>query len=324
MKSAVFEKLGLPWEVLEIQERPLPQPGPGEVRVRVTACNINPSDIMYIQGLYGIRPEIPGVGGFEATGVVDECGEGVQMPQGMRVIFTGLGVWAEYIVVSAKTLIPAPEGMSDEVACQAFVNPFTAYAMLESAKLSEGQTLLLTAGGSAFSKFVTQMAASKGISVISTVRRDGASEGLLQLGAKAVINTEKESLPKAIKSLTDGKGVDVAFDAVGSQTGADALASLTEGGTMWVYGLLSLQPIPLNSGLMIFKDLTVKGFWLSSWMARLPKERRMQVVGEVLGMLGQEQLKVEIEKTYSIDEIKEAVKHADTPGRTGKIILKLE
>lgn len=323
MKSAVFDKLGLPWEVLQIQEKSLPEPGPGEVRVRVTACNINPSDIMYIQGLYGLRPELPGVGGFEAAGVVDKLGEGVEFPVGTRVIFTGLGVWQEYLVLPAKTLIPTPEGMSDEVACQAFVNPFTAYAMLQTAGLEQGQTLLLTAGGSAFSKFVIQLASAKGINVICTVRRDDVADALLALGAKAVINTARETLSKSIRALTEGQGVDVAFDAVGAEIGAEALASLRPGGTLWVYGLLSLQPIPMNSGIMIFKDLTVKGFWLSTWMAALSKEERFKVVGAVLSMLGKQELKVDVEKTYSLDDIVQATKHADAPGRTGKIILKL-
>ena len=323
MKSAVFEQLGLPWEVLQIKETPMPEPGPGEVRIRVTACNINPSDIMFIQGLYGIRPELPGVGGFEATGVIDKLGEGVEMTEGASVIFTGLGVWQEYMVLPAKTLIPVPAGMPEEVACQAFVNPFTAFAMLQSADLKEGQKLLLTAGGSAFGKFVIQLAKERGIEVICTVRRDEAMASLMALGAKTVINTEKDSLPKVIKSLTDGKGVDVAFDAVGADAGADALASLKHGGTLWVYGLLSLRPIPLNSGIMIFKDLTVKGFWLTTWMANLPTEQRMGVIGEVLTLLGKQKLQVDIEKAYPLEEIAQAVKHADSPGRKGKIILKI-
>ncbi len=64
MKSAVFETLGKPWEVLQLQDVPMPEPGEGEVRIKVTTCNINPSDIMFVQGMYGIRPELPGVGGL--------------------------------------------------------------------------------------------------------------------------------------------------------------------------------------------------------------------------------------------------------------------
>ncbi|MEL7006736.1 MAG: hypothetical protein AAFN93_29020, partial [Bacteroidota bacterium] len=87
--------------------------------------------------------------------------------------------------------------------------------------------------------------------------------------------------------------------------------------------LLSLQPVPLNSGLLIFKNLTVKGFWLTTWMMSLNKEERVEVSKIVLGGLLQSQLKADVEKTYSLEEIREATKHADTPGRTGKILIKL-
>ena len=130
MKAAQFKNTGNPSEVLEVQEVETPIPRAGEVRIKVTACNINPSDIMFIKGMYGITPKLPAVGGFEAAGVIDSAGEGVSLKPGQRVIFTALGVWQEYVIADAKGLIPTPENMTDEVACQAFVNPFTAYAML--------------------------------------------------------------------------------------------------------------------------------------------------------------------------------------------------
>ena len=290
MKRAVFEDLGKPWEVLNVQESEMPEPGEGEVRIKVTYANINPSDIMFTQGMYGIRPELPGVGGFEAAGVIDAIGSSVEMMEGTRVIFTAIGVWQEYVIVPAKTVIPTPKGMTDEVACQAFVNPFTAYGMLKESQLKEGQWLLLTAGGSAFAKFVIQMAAKRGINTVCTVRRDVQVTELLTLGATAVVNTETQDLRREIKALTDGKGVDYIFDAVGGQLGAQVLDALAMNGTMLVFGLLSLQSIPLNSGLLIFKNLTVKGFWLTTWMASLSREEKVEVSKAVLGGLLQSDL----------------------------------
>ncbi len=239
------------------------------------------------------------------------------------MIFTAVGVWQEYVVVPAKTVIPTPEKMSDEVACQAFVNPFTAYGMLQESGLQAGDWLLLTAGGSAFAKFTIQLAAKRGINTICTVRRDLQIEELKDLGATAVVNTEVDGWQKEVKRMTDRKGVDYIFDAVGGELGAQVLECLAAQGTMLVFGLLSLRPIPLNSGLLIFKDLTVKGFWLSTWMANLSKEERVKVAHEVLGGLATDQLKSDLEKRYALDEIREATQHADTPGRKGKIIVDL-
>ncbi|MEO1052001.1 MAG: zinc-dependent alcohol dehydrogenase family protein [Bacteroidota bacterium] len=323
MKSVQFEALGLPKDILKVKDVATPEPGPGEVRVKVATCNINPSDVMFVQGLYGIRPELPAVGGFEAAGSIDKCGEGVELPVGMRVIFTAIGVWQEYVIVPAKTIIPTPEGMSDEIACQAFVNPYTAYGMLKESGLEAGQWLMLTAGGSAFGQFVIQLCKQKGINTLCTVRRDDQVEDLKALGATVVVNTEAEDLQKAVKEHTERRGVDYIFDAVGGTLGAKALDCLTQGGTMLVFGLLSLRPIPLNSGIMIFKDLTVKGFWLTTWMTSLNKEEKIEVTKAVLGMLATEQLKTKIEAKYGLDEVVKAVEHADSPGRTGKVILDL-
>jgi len=323
MKAAIFEQTGNPNEVIHVKEIPVPEPGPGEVRIRVSACNINPSDVMFVHGLYGIRPQLPAVGGFEATGVVDHCGQGISLPKGMPVIFTAIGVWQEYVVIPAKTVFPAPKNMSAEIACQAFVNPFTAYGMLEASGLREGQFLMLTAGGSAFSKFVIQIANKRGIKVICTVRRDDLNEELIKLGATAVINTETEILYKRVKQITDGQGIDYVFEAVGGKTGEKAMECLKIGGTMIVYGLLSLQSTPMNNGLILFKDLTIKGFWLSTWMANLSKEDKVSVSNEVFGMLSKSELKIDIEKRYPLDEIKNAIQHSEKTGRTGKIILDL-
>lgn len=323
MKAAIFEKTGLPEDVLKIKDIPMPEPGPGEIRVKVSTCNINPSDVMFVQGMYGIRPQLPAVGGFEAAGTVDKCGEDVSLPLGMRVIFTAIGVWQEYVILPAKQAIPAPEGMSDEVACQAFVNPFTAYGMLDIAGLDEGQFLMLTAGGSAFSKFVIQMAANRGIKVISTVRREDQKEELKELGAFAVINTETQDLIREVRTLTGKNGVDYVFEAVGGKVGALALECLKMSGTMMVYGLLSLKPTPVNNGLILFKDLTIRGFWLTTWIASLSKEEKIDVTKVVFGSLTSEQLMVSTDKKYGLNEVVEAIKHSETPGRKGKIILEI-
>ena len=321
MKSIQLEKLGLPSEVLQVKEMPMPEPKAGEVRIKVSMCNINPSDLLFVQGVYGIKPQLPSSAGFEAAGSIDKCGDGVSLPQGMRVLFTAIGVWSEYVVIPAQMVIPTPKSMSDEVACQAFVNPYTAYAMLEESGLQQGQWLMLTAGASAFGKFVIQLCQQKGIKTICTVRRDDAIAGLKAIGATEVINTETHNLIKETYAITENNGVNAIFDAVGGELAGQALECLATNGVMRVFGLLSMQNIPVNSGLMIFKNLTIKGFWLSSWMASLTKEQTISVTKSVLSLLVSDQLKVSVEAKYSLDDIKKAVVHADASGRKGKVLL---
>jgi NADPH:quinone reductase-like Zn-dependent oxidoreductase len=323
VKAVIFEQSGLPKDVLQVKEMPLPEPGKGEVRIRVKTANINPSDIMFIRGMYGIQAKLPSSAGFEAAGIIDKAGEGVEWQPGAQVIFSAAGVWQEYVVIPTRGIFPKPAELSFEEACQAFVNPFTAYGMLDVAQLQSGEFLLLTAGASAFSKLVIQMAAKRGIRVLATVRQDEQIEGLMALGAEKVINTEKEKLQKAVMEHTGGKGVKAVFDAVGGTLAARALAALATGGTMYSYGLLSLEQMPVNNGLLIFKNLTIKGFWLTTWLESLDKAKRQQVFTEVFGGLGKHELKLDIEAVYSLDEILKAVAHFEKPGRKGKIILNI-
>ncbi|GAA4463963.1 zinc-binding dehydrogenase [Nibrella saemangeumensis] len=323
MKTILFYKSGKPEDVLEVDERPLPEPQPGEVRIRVIASPVNPSDLMFIQNLYGIRPQFPSGAGFEGVGVVDALGEGVQMRTGMRVSFTSIGTWSEYAIAHQRSLIPVPDAMPDEVAAQLFVNPFTAYAMLQESGVQANQWLMLTAAGSAFSKMVIQLCKMKGIKTIGTVRRDDLNEELKEMGLTEVINTETENLAGRVKQITEGKGVHCVLDAVGGHVATEAQKCLSKGGVMLIYGLLSLQDPTLNAGLMIFRELTIKGFWLTDWMRRVDSQTRQGVAQNVISLLASGKIQLPVEATYSLDEIHQAVDHADRQGRHGKILIKM-
>ncbi|WP_420148617.1 zinc-dependent alcohol dehydrogenase family protein [Spirosoma sp.] len=322
MKSIVFNEVGNPAEILKATTIGLPEPGPNEVRIKVIASPVNPSDLMFVQNLYGIRPQLPSGAGFEGVGIVDALGEGVQMRTGMRVSFTSIGTWSEYAIAHQRSLIPVPDTIPDDIAAQLFVNPFTAYAMVQDSGVKEGGWLMLTAAGSAFGKLVIQLCRIRGIKTIGTVRRDDLNDELKSLGLTEVINTETDNLPARVKQITDGAGVSCVLDAVGGHTATESLKCLGRGGIMFVYGVLSLQEPSFNAGLMIFRELTVKGFWLTDWMRRVDSHTRQEVAQQVISLLSSGHIQLPVEATYSLDQIAEAVEHADRPGRWGKILIK--
>ncbi len=320
MQELIFEQTGMPKEVLQLRESPIPTPKPNEVLVKVKARNINPSDVMFVRGMYGITPKLPSSAGFEASGVVELGDEAGKVKAGTRVMFTAIGTWREYVCVPAALVIPVPPQMPDEVACQAFVNPMTAYGMIDESGLQAGEWLLITAGASAFGKFAIQMAKAKGIKVAATVRHDSQKEVLEKLGADLVVNTEKEKLQKVVPEKTEG-GVQVIFDAVGGMLGAKALACLRPKGRMMVFGALALENMPVNSGLLIFKNLKIEGFWLSTWVEEMTPEARMKAFQTVFGFLMKEDSKIDIAGKYPLSEFKAALEAYEKPGRNGKILL---
>lgn len=322
MKTILFETPGKPTDILQIVDRPIPEPGPGEVRIKVIASPINPSDVMFVQNLYGIRPQLPSGAGFEGVGVIDALGEGVEMRTGIRVSFTSVGAWSEYAIAHHRSLIPVPDAMPDDVAAQLFVNPFTVFAMVQESGVKEGEWLMVTACGSAFGKMVIQLCKKRGIQTIGTVRRDTLNDELKALGLTEVINTETENMAARVKEITGGKGVACVLDAVGGHTASEALKCLAKGGTMLIYGLLSLQDPSFNVGLMIFRELTVRGFWLTDWMRRVDSQTRQEVAQNVISMLASGEIQLPVEATYSLDQITEAVEHSERHGRWGKILVK--
>src|SRR5438309_7832090 len=133
MKAVVFDRCGDPAEVLQLRDLPVPKPGPGQVRVRMLASPINPSDLLFIRGLYGAKPVLPGAPGFEGVGVVEESGGGFLgwRVRGRRVAVLGglSGTWREQVIVSAQQAVPVPADVPDEQAAAFVVNPATAVAM---------------------------------------------------------------------------------------------------------------------------------------------------------------------------------------------------
>ncbi|RYZ22179.1 MAG: alcohol dehydrogenase, partial [Sphingobacteriales bacterium] len=102
MQTVNFSAIGKPADTLQVIDTFLPEPGPGEVRIKVIASPINPSDLMFVQNLYGIQPELPSGAGFEGVGIVDALGEGVTMRTGIRVSFTAIGAWSEYVLANQR------------------------------------------------------------------------------------------------------------------------------------------------------------------------------------------------------------------------------
>jgi NADPH:quinone reductase-like Zn-dependent oxidoreductase len=323
MRAIRFHHFGPPAEVLQLDELPEERPGPGQVRLRLTQRPINPSDLLTISGHYGRLPRLPAVPGLEGVGRVDALGDGVAgWRVGDRAIPLGAaGTWRESVVVAAAHLLPVPDAVSDETAAQFIVNPVTAWVMLEELALQPGDWLAQTAAGSALGRLVIQLAQLRGYHTVNFVRRAEQAAELRALGADAVISTDEADVVARVRGLTDGRGVAGALDAVGGETGALALRCLRPGGTLLVYGLLGGEPLPLHNGEMLFRGLTVRGFWLTHWFQHTPPERVQTTLRELMGLMATGQLVPTVEAAYDLADFRAAVAHAQRPGRQGKIVL---
>jgi NADPH:quinone reductase len=324
MKSVRFYEFGNPAEMLRVEDVPRPTPEANQVLVRLRARSINPSDLLTVQGFYGALPRLPATPGLEGMGEVAAVGDGVKhLSAGQRVIPLGVqGTWAEYVLAHENQLIPVPEGVNDQTAAQFVVNPLTAWIMTtEELGLKEGEWLLQTAAGSTLGRVVLQIARLRRFKTINVVRRREQVEELRALGADEVICTADEDLAKRVKEITGREGLTKAVDAVGGETGGAVVSALGRGGVMLVYGLLSMQPMPVDSGRMIFTSTTIRGFWLTEWLRTAAPEKLQSVTTELLGLMAAHEIVPPVEAEYELTDVLAAVEHAQKPGRSGKVLL---
>ena len=259
---------------LELQDVPVPRPGPGQMLVRIAASPVNPSDLMTVKGEYGIGAAYPFVPGLEGSGIVVASGGGMmaRWMLGRQVaLATGAGgMWAEYAVVPAAQAIPLPAGVSLGAGAMSAVNPLTAIALVSIARRGGHRAVVSTGAGGQLGRMIRKRAKDKGIKVINVVRRAEQVASLQAEGARHVLNSSDARFDADLAQLCRDLRCRMAFDAVaGDMTGrlAEALGPRSD---ILVYGALEHAPVRLHPGTMIFREVTVRGFWLSKWLPRKP------------------------------------------------------
>ena len=321
MQAIRFHSTGEPHKVLRVESLPIPEPGSGEIRVRVLARPINPSDILFIQGAFGRHPTLPSPAGLEGAGIIDAVGDGVSLHPGMRVVIKSTGTWQQYQLVKPHELIPIPDRLDIESAAQFAINPLTAWLLLDMLQPNFDGWILVTAGTSAVSKMILRLGMKRGLRIISVVRRKQQVEALTALGAQAIIDVSTENIKERVESMTNGRGVSMAFDAVGGQQGTEILRCLTSGGRMVIYGLLSEQPITVLPEDMIFRQLSIESFWLAPRLEQLGSDGKAVVIEQAMNAFCDSDLVADVEQRYELGEVHAAVAHNLRPGRLGKILL---
>lgn len=328
MKSVCIRRYGEPTEVLEVEERPVPEPRQGEARVRMLATPVNPSDLLYVRGVYaGVQARFPAPAGFEGVGIVDALGPGVHdLSSGQRVsVVNGQGGnWADYAVVPANDLIPVADDVPDEQAASFVINPATAILMLRHVlAIPQGEWLLQSAAGSEIGRMIIRLAKRDGIRTINIVRRREAVAELEQIGADAVIVSTDGPIDEQVRDIVGPEGVRYAVDPVVGETGTQMFKALHEEGRMLVYGSLTGEPIRVGEDprYILAGRRVLEVFWLGYWLPRLTTEERHRLTDAIAGLIRDGILETRPGRRYSLDDIGAAVTQAESAGKQGKVFL---
>ncbi|GLQ89766.1 zinc-binding dehydrogenase [Dyella flagellata] len=324
MRSASYAAFGEPSEVLALNDSPVPQPGAGQVRIRTVLSPIHNHDLWTIRGQYGYKPQLPAIGGTEATGIVDALGEGVQgVALGQRVAVASVqGTWADYFLAPAQGLVPVPEVVTDEVAAQLIAMPFSAVSLLEYLEVKRGDWIIQNTANGAVGKTLATLAKSRGIHVINLVRRDAGVDELAALGIDHVVSTAQEGWKKTVRSIAAGAPIRAAVDSIGGSASDDLLALLGENGVLVSFGSMTGEPMQISPGNLIFKHTTVKGFWATKVNAAMSAETRQRLFAELLGLAAGGELKLPVDSVYDLADAAKAAAASMHPGRKGKVLLR--
>ncbi len=326
INAAVYEGYGNPADVLRVETLPWPTPTANEAVVKMCAAPINPADLNQIEGKYPVRPALPATPGFEGAGIVVELGAGVNgLTSGALVILPhNVGTWRDAVAVKAEELVVVPDGIEPVQAAMLKINPLTAWRLLHDyVNLQKGDWLIQNAANSAAGRSVIHIAHMLGYRTVNVVRRAELIDELCAEGGDVVL-IDGENFREEVKNATGGASIRLGLNSVGGDSALRLANCLAPGGTLVSFGAMSLQPLKIPTGLLIFKDLRFRGIWINKWYDNATQAQRLETFRPIFEMARHGLLQTKVEKAYPLSAVKAAVAHAAQGKRSGKIILEFE
>jgi NADPH2:quinone reductase len=306
-----------------VEEIPSPKAGAKQVVITVKACGVNFPDTLIIQNKYQFKPELPFSPGGEVAGIIKEVGEGVNhLNVGDTVIaMTGWGGFAEEVLTDASRVFPVPPVFDFKTAATfAYVFGTSYHALKDRAQLQEGETVLVLGASGGVGLAAVQLAKVMGAKVIAAASTEAKLAVCSQYGADAIVNYSDDNWREQVKVLTEGKGVDVVYDAVGGHYAEPALRSMAWNGRYLVVGFAAgdIPKIPLN--LPLLKGCSVVGVFWGEFATRQKKDNQANMM-QLFGWLMQGKIKPHISAEYPLEQAAQALNDLLERKATGKVVL---
>jgi NADPH:quinone reductase len=318
-------------ESLKMVELPVPTPKAGQVLVKMHASPINPSDLLFLSGIYGIKRPLPAIAGFEGSGTVVANGGGLlgSFYMNKQVSLVGgdsnsTGAWAEYMIVPALTVSPIIKGISMDEASMMFVNPNTAVMLMDKAKKQKHPGFVQTAAAGALGQMLVRMANAQNMPAIHIVRRPSQAEALRQLGARYVLDSSDEHFDQQLASLSAQLKITLAFDAVAGEMPQKLLSLMPRRTKVIVYGALQEGVPTITTHQLVFEAKKIEGLWLADLAVDGINIPQLIMATMKMRKVAKTMLKSHIQATYPIERTHEALARYREHMSEGKVLIKFD
>ena len=293
----------------------------GQVLVNMLAAPVNPADLNFIEGTYGVKPTLPATPGVEGCGTVVASQAAAFQPGDQVIFLRRAATWATHTVIDAEVLFKLPPGIDPLQAAMLKVNPATAWRLLHGfGQPQPGDWIAQNAGNSAVGRCVIQLARSLGIRTVSFVRRPELIDGLTALGGDLVLLDDDAGLASA-KAALGGATAALAFNAVGGDSALRLMNLLREGGTHITFGAMAKRPLTVPNGLLIFRDLQLRGLWVTRWIENAPAAEVRAVYEDLATRVAAGTLVQPVDSTHALADFAMAFGRLTAPDRAGKVLF---
>jgi NADPH:quinone reductase-like Zn-dependent oxidoreductase len=321
-----FDRIGGP-ENLKLENATVRQPGEKEVKLRVQATGLNRAESLYMRGQYFEQPQLPSRIGYEAAGVVEAVGPGVDQSWVGKKVATvpgysqnRCGVLGEEAIVPVISLGEYPAKLSPAQGASIWMQYLTAWgALVHLGHVSKGDAVVLPAASSSVGLAAIQIVKDAGGIAIAATRTGKKRRELLDLGADFVIATEEEDLPARVMEVTGGKGARIIFDPVAGPYVEKLVEAAAVGGTIYLYGGLSMQPTPFPLWAAMPKALSMRAYTI--WEFREDPAVLAEAQKYVFDRLENSHFVPKIAKTFPLDQAREAYAYLESNAQVGKVVI---
>lgn len=323
----VYSEYGDPIKVIHKEKEDVLEPETKQVLIKMLAAPVNPADINTIQGKYPSKPPLPAVPGNEGVGVIEKVGPEVEgLCEGDHVVplTNNLGTWRTHLVLPTNNILKVPKNLGLVEAATLTVNPCTAYRMLRDfIPLKPGDTVIQNGANSACGQNVIQICRSWGVRTVNVVRSrpdiEKLKSYLMDLGATHVLTEEEVRSTDIFKAGKVDKPK-LALNCVGGKSALEIMRYLQNGCPIVTYGGMSREPVTVPTSALIFKDIKVRGFWMTRWSKeKSDSVERIEMFEELISMMTNNDLRGPVYEMIKFDNYTEALMNTMTvKGMIGK------